>query len=157
MFESDAAAPSLPALLLQAGALLSLCVTTHAVSLVAMARALIRRQARVRSRFSADIILVIGVTTAVVLLHLVEIAFWAAFYTWKGCLPDFRTAFYFSSVTYTTVGYGDVVLPVGFRGFSSAEALSGILLTGLSSGFLFTVLSRLFGPQVSIPPVASGT
>jgi hypothetical protein len=145
MLESDAAAPGLFVLLLQASALFGLCVMIHALSLVALGRSLLRRQARGQSKFSGDLIVVLVVTCVVVLVHLTEIACWAAFYTREGCLPDFRTAFYFSAVTYTTVGYGDVVLPVGFRGLASAEALAGILLSGMSTAFLFAVLSRLFG------------
>jgi hypothetical protein len=29
---------------------------------------------------------------------------WGLFYLWRGCLPDAEVAFYFSAVTYTTLG-----------------------------------------------------
>ena len=61
-----------------------------------------------------------------------------------GCMPDLHTAFYFSAVTYTTVGYGDILLPVEWRGLAGAEALTGILMTGLSTGFFFMILSKMF-------------
>lgn len=149
MLESDAAAPGILVLILQASALFALCVMIHSLSLVALGRSLLRRLAREGRTFSGDLTVVLGVTWVVVLVHLVEIASWAAFYAGQGCLPDFSTAFYFSAVTYTTVGYGDVVLPASFRGLSSAEAIAGILLSGMSTAFLFAVLGRLFAPAAS--------
>ena len=50
-----------------------------------------------------------------VLLHLAEIAVWAFFYVWQRAMPDLATAFYFSAVTYTTTGYGDLVLAPEWR------------------------------------------
>jgi len=37
------------------------------------------------------------------------------FYLWRGCVTDAETAFYFSGVTYTTLGYDDVVLAKPWR------------------------------------------
>src|SRR5580704_10682841 len=45
-----------------------------------------------------------------ILIHVIEISVWALFYLWRGCMPNAEAAFYFSGVTYTTIGYGDVVL-----------------------------------------------
>jgi hypothetical protein len=36
-----------------------------------------------------------------------------ALYVWREALPDLHAALYFSTVTYTTTGYGDLVLPRG--------------------------------------------
>ena len=51
----------------------------------------------------------------IILLHLIQIAAWAMLYRWRGAMPDLPTAFYFSAVTYTTTGYGDLVLPPEWR------------------------------------------
>ena len=50
----------------------------------------------------------------------------------------------FLGVTYTTVGYGDLVLPQEWRLIGSVEGLTGILMCGLSSGLFFAVVSRVF-------------
>ena len=50
---------------------------------------------------------------------------------------------YFSAVTYTTTGYGDVVLPERWRLSSAVEALTGILMCGWSTGFFFAIVSRI--------------
>jgi len=64
------------------------------------------------------------------------------------------TALYFSSVTYTTVGYGDVVLPEGWRLAGGIEALTGILMCGWSTGFFFSVVSRMYRAQQAPPSAA---
>src|ERR1035441_9560569 len=78
-----------------------------------------------------------------VLLHLVEIAIWGLFYLWRGCLPNAEAAFYFSGSTYTTLGYGDVVLAKPWRLLGPIESLMGVLMCGLSTGYFFVVVSRI--------------
>jgi hypothetical protein len=82
-----------------------------------------------------------------VLLHLFEISVWAAFYLWQEAMPDWQAALYFSAVTYTTTGYGDLVLPAEWRLAGGVEALTGILMCGWSTAFFFTVVNRLSNPQ----------
>src|SRR5262245_11664067 len=79
-----------------------------------------------------------------ILLHLVEIITWGLFYAWTGAMDGVQTALYFSAVTYTTTGYGDLTLPKEWRLVGAVEALTGILMCGLSTGFFFAVLSRLY-------------
>ena len=74
----------------------------------------------------------------------VEIAVWALFFWWQQCLPDAESSFYFSGVTYATIGYGDLVLPKEWRLFGPVEGLTGILMCGLSTAFLFATLSRMY-------------
>ena len=57
-------------------------------------------------------------------------------------MPDFTTAAYFSAVTYTTTGYGDLVLPEEWRLVGGVEALTGILMCGWSAAFFFAVVSQ---------------
>jgi voltage-gated potassium channel Kch len=87
--------------------------------------------------------LVIRLAGFMILLHLVEIAAWGLVYVWRGAMPDVPSALYFSAVTYTTTGYGDLVLPPDWRLVGAIEALTGILMCGLSTGFFFAVLSRM--------------
>ena len=80
----------------------------------------------------------------IILLHLIEITTWALFYVWKDAMADLPSALYFSAVTYTTTGYGDLVLPQEWRLVGAIEALTGILMCGWSTGFFFAVVSRMF-------------
>jgi len=141
----DHIAPLSPLIkLLFIGALAGLCVAVHAAGLMVMSRWLRTGIQRSAHRYWTDVWLLVRVSWGLIFLHILEIMIWGVFYAWKGILPDLNTAFYFSSITYTTVGYGDVVLTSAWRNFSSAEALVGILMAGLSTSFFFMFLSRLF-------------
>ena len=102
--------------LIQGIALLGLTVAIHAAVLGAMfARFQKHIQIQPPLGFIANSWLLTRVAAITVLAHLVEIAIWAGFYYWKEALPDFETSFYFSSVTYATIGYGDIVLSQPWR------------------------------------------
>jgi len=131
--------------LLTAWCLLALTVTIHAAGMSALLPRTV--SALPDTRFWSVTRLLIKVAWWLVLLHLAEIAVWALFYWWQKCLPDVESSFYFSAVTYTTLGYGDVVLPKEWRAIGSVEGLTGILMCGLSTGFFFAVMSRLFLPR----------
>ena len=89
--------------------------------------------------------MLVRIASWTVLLHLIEILVWALFYVWRGAMPDFTTSAYFSAVTYTTTGYGDLVLPPEWRLVGGVEALTGILMCGLSTGLFFAVFADIFG------------
>ena len=67
---------------------------------------------------------------------------WAAVYIRLGVLADWDTAVYFSIVTMTSVGYGDVLLSGDWRLLAAFQAMNGMLLFGLSTAFLFAVLQQ---------------
>ena len=121
--------------------LMALCVVAHAAAMPVLLRWLHRRRA-FSSRPWALIKLFVHLAGAVVLLHLAEIALWAFFYAWRGAMPDLASAFYFSAVTYTTTGYGDLVLAEEWRLVGAVEALTGILMCGWSTAFFVAVVSR---------------
>jgi len=133
--------------MLYIGGLAGLCVAVHAAGLMTMSHWLRNRATPIKRSYWRDVWVLIRVSWGLILLHIVEIGIWGGFYHWKGILPDLNTALYFSSITYTTVGYGDVVLSPAWRNFSSAEALVGILMAGLSTSFFFMFLNRLFDRQ----------
>ena len=86
------------------------------------------------------------------LMHTVEIWSWAALYVWLGEFESFERALYFSTVTFTTLGYGDITLQERWRLLSGVEAVNGIMLFGVSTAFLFAVMRRLFEAASIIEP-----
>jgi hypothetical protein len=68
---------------------------------------------------------------SLLLLHLAEALVWALFMVLVGALPDLEAAAYFSLTSYTTVGYGDVLLPERWRLLGPIEAAVGILMLRL--------------------------
>jgi voltage-gated potassium channel Kch len=129
--------------------LLALCVAVHAMGMTFALRMLNKMIVRIGVRFWFSTWLLIRIAGWAVLLHLVEIAMWALFYSWRHALPDMTTAFYFSAVTYTTTGYGDVVLPGQWRLVGGVEALTGILMCGWSAAFFFAVVSQAHAARES--------
>jgi voltage-gated potassium channel len=123
--------------------LLALTVAMHAFVLGSLLKHVQESLAALPTRFGSQSRLLIRVAAVTVLAHLAEIALWAAFFVWKEALATFELAFYFSAVTYATIGYGDVVLPEPWRLLAAMEGLTGILMCGWSAAFYFAVVTRL--------------
>jgi voltage-gated potassium channel Kch len=99
---------------------------------------------------------VVRVVSVLLLLHLVEAGTWAAFYLISADLPDVETAIYFSMTSYTTVGYGDVVLPAPWRLLGPIEAAVGILMFGWSTAIIVAVITRIHGNRLRPRTEADG-
>jgi hypothetical protein len=139
--------------LLIAWCLMALCVTIHAIGLTAAFRWMKRRPATIEGHFWSATWMLICIVGWTILMHLLQIVVWALFYASKHGMPDLTSALYFSAVTYTTTGYGDLVLPVKWRLVGGVEALTGIMMCGLSTGLFFAVFAKVFGlNQTGTPP-----
>jgi Ion channel len=128
--------------LLIAWGLMAVCIVIHAGGVTSALRWL-RRHRETELRFWHWTWLFTCLAGWMILLHLVEITVWALYYVRAGAMADLPSALYFSAVTYTTTGYGDLVLPADWRLFGGVEALTGILMCGWSTGFFFAVVSRM--------------
>ncbi len=124
--------------------LAAITVVVHAVGLALMLRFLDYRGNVLMRQLGGISARLVWVACYMVLLHLLAISIWGTFYVWQGCLPDFETAFYFSGVTYATIGYGDVLLGKPWRLFGLMEGLTGILMCGLSAGVFFAVVNHIY-------------
>jgi F0F1-type ATP synthase membrane subunit c/vacuolar-type H+-ATPase subunit K len=77
-------------------------------------------------------------------VHSIEIWSYAALYHYVlGAIGDFETALYYSTVSFVSLGYGDVVLAKKWRLIGAIEAANGVILLGWSTAFLVTVIGRL--------------
>jgi len=86
--------------------------------------------------------LVVRSMVAIIILHGLVILLWASFYRMR-CFPSWDLAFYFSAASYSTVGYGDVLLPPKWRLLGPLEAIIGVLMCGISVSVLFALVTRL--------------
>jgi hypothetical protein len=82
-------------------------------------------------------------------LHAAEVGCWAAVYDASHCFPDYATAVYFSLETYSTVGYGDVVLNKEWRVLGGLEALTGMLMVSWSTVLLLGACGWIYSRRVT--------
>jgi hypothetical protein len=132
--------------LVLAFSIVAVCLVLHVASIVVMGDWLVdQRDKRTKPiRAIGYIVLLVAAFSAIIVLHMIETAIWAMFYYVRGLFPDFETALYFSITSYTTIGFGDVVLPRAWRMLGGIEGISGVLLCGLSTAFVFTIVNALF-------------
>lgn len=87
--------------------------------------------------------LVVGVLVLLLFAAtLLEAGIWAVVYLGVNALPDLETAFYFSVVTYTTLGFGDVVIGEEWRLLSAFEAVNGVMMFGWTTALVVVALHR---------------
>ena len=94
-----------------------------------------------------SMLVLVNTAWVVFVLHSLEIVIWAVAY--QALLPiselaSFEEAVYFSFVTFTTLGYGDITLSEGWRLLSGIEALNGIILLGWSTAMIFSVVQHIW-------------
>ncbi len=89
------------------------------------------------------IVLVLSAATLWLLAALsIAIWIWAGFFQILGCFNSLEESLYFSMVSFTTLGFGDVTLPQEWRILSGMIAANGLVLFGLNTAFLIEVLRR---------------
>jgi len=126
--------------------IVSVSLVIHMAGILLMAKWLLHRrdeleQSLNRRRF---VVLMITLFAAILLLHVIQTSIWAMFYYTQELFSDFETSLYFSMVSFTTIGYGDVLLPRNWRLLGVIEGFSGVLLCGLSTAFIFAVVNAIF-------------
>lgn len=129
-----------------ASAMVALTVVVHFWGLIALTRIVSGGSEKLRAHEGAGraaLVIVLGVF-GVFALHTVEIWLYAALY--RVVLIEtrsFEEALYFSTVTFASLGYGDIVLSPRWRLISAIEAANGVILFAWSTAFLFTLTRRL--------------
>jgi hypothetical protein len=127
--------------------LIALTIAIHATSVAFMVfvlhgfRVRLERQSRSLARVFA--IVIVTITTMGLLLaalHMLEAAIWAAAYLWLGALGSLGSAILYSVDSITTRGASGLTLPSHWQMMGALEAADGMLLFGISTAFIFTVM-----------------
>ncbi|MBC7768246.1 MAG: two pore domain potassium channel family protein [Phycisphaerales bacterium] len=120
-------------------------VTVHFFGLLTLLYLLRRHGVRFRANESVlgQGALIMTVIFGLFAIHTVEIWLYALAYLLLGAAVDFETALYFSTVTFASLGYGDIVLSRDWRLFGAIEAANGVILFAWSTAFLLSVMARL--------------
>ncbi|HSM41424.1 MAG TPA: ion channel [Afifellaceae bacterium] len=137
-------------MLLQIGfgsAILIVSILIH-VAFVSGAIAFLRRHASQPSRIMG----ISRISTTLVLATIwllaaqtVSVWLWSFAFLLLGIFDSLEPAIYFTLVTYTTLGYGDITLDADWRILSGMTAVNGLLMFGFSTAFLFEVYARMRG------------
>ena len=88
-------------------------------------------------------ILTAGFVLMMFFAAVLEATVWAGTYVVSGAFDHLEPAFYFSMVTYTTLGFGDIVLDSSWRILSVIEAANGIIMFGWTTALIFWVVQQL--------------
>lgn len=121
------------------------CLLLHVAVILLMAEWLLRHRDYLVGKASAlrFSLVIIVLFSGILMLHVVETGMWAVFYHTRELFSDFETSLYFSLSSYTTIGYGDLLLPRRWRLLGAIEGISGVLLCGVSTAFLFAVMNAM--------------
>jgi len=127
--------------------MVAVTIAIHATGSSVWMRSMIRRYAGRDGQWRPQDHWLVLMWTAITLLglHLAEIVVWALTYLWLPSVTGLETleqSIYFSLVTFTTLGYGDITLQPGPRLLSGIEAMNGIFLFGWSTALFFLVFQR---------------
>jgi Ion channel len=125
-------------------AVISATVLVHTVGLIAVTHLMtyVRAWFRLHRHEAGRTAAMVATVLALFVVHAVEIWLWAFVYVGIGGLPNIDTAIYFSITTFSTIGFGDVVLPDEWRLLGSLEGVSGLLLIGWSTAYLVAASTR---------------
>ena len=129
-----------------AAVIVAVCLMIHVAGILVMAEWVLRRREDLERNASRRhfFVLIGTLFGGVLFLHVIQTSLWAIFYYTQNLFSDFETSLYFSMVSFTTIGYGDVLLPRRWRLLGVIEGFSGVLLCGISTAFIFAVVNAMF-------------
>lgn len=125
-----------------------LCVVFHGIGLFSLNRAM-RTEAAVERLQKIDPLSPRGagftlfIVISIIALHGAEIWAFALAYLVTGAIQGFENALYFSTISYSTVGYNDQHISQDWRLLGAFESILGIILLGWSTAFFFRMLGRI--------------
>ncbi len=124
---------------------LGICSVIH-IAIIVWSVSLLKVLGPRLTRYSAKIRLSVLLGKAfgfVIVSHSVQVWILAFSFMIIGAIPSLSDAIYFSLTTYTTLGYGDIILGVDFRVYGAMASITGLLNIGLSTAYLAGLLIRL--------------
>lgn len=124
------------------------CVVIHGLGLFGLNRAMrtetsIERLKRIDPLSPRGTAFTLGVVIAMLALHGIEIWLFAFAYMALGAIPHLEPALYFSTISYSTVGYSDLHIAAEWRLLGAFESVLGIFLLGWSTAFFFRMIGRI--------------
>lgn len=124
---------------------LGVCAIIHVLAIAICASAIPTMAERLsKQRAFVRLIYLIGAAFGMITFsHTVQVWIWAKAFLAMGVLDDLNSALYFALATYSTVGYGDLVLGPATRIFGTFAGVTGVLTLGVSTAFLVALIWRM--------------
>jgi hypothetical protein len=125
-------------------AAMAVCLAFQALASVYAIRYFVHalRRPPARRRWLAVFLQFSTLMSLLMLGNIVQVAFWAWLYKLLGAFDDFETAMYFSGVTFTSLGYGDVVLKGLMRLLAPLQAANGLMMFGITTALFFAIVQH---------------
>ena len=128
-----------------AGLMMLATTAIHAGGMVFALHLTRERVGRLRTRLrQMHFYWIAGVVLLMFLVSLLEVSLWAATYVALDAIEGFERALYFSTVTFTTLGYGDIVLDPRWQLLAAFEAANGIIMFGWTTAIVIAVVQRVY-------------
>ena len=102
---------------------------------------------RTRIRGSMRALFVAAVILVMFLASVIETWLWATLYVAAGALDSWEEAVYFSTVTFSTLGFGDVTLEPPWRLLSAFQAVNGLILFGWTTALVYAAVEMVYGSK----------
>lgn len=128
--------------------LVAICVLVHGVGLFSLNRAM-KSEASVERLRDLDplsargVAFTFGVVVALIILHGIEIWLFAGTYLLVDALRTLEEALYFSTISYSTVGFNDALIANHWRLIPAFESIVGVIMLGWSTAFFFRMMGRI--------------
>ena len=132
-----------------AAALIVATTAIHAGGMILAMRLMRPHDGHLKRLRQMRIYRVSGVVLLMFNASLLEVLLWATTYHLLNALEGFEPAFYFSMVTFTTLGYGEIVLGEQWRLLASFEAANGIIMFGWTTAIILAAVQRIYFSEES--------
>ena len=120
-----------------------LCLMLQIALLVVVVRFYMKRQNRVNiASLWSSLAVIKGVMLLLVIGNLGQIALWAWLFNLLGEFEQFDDAFYHSTVNFSSLGYGDIVMSEQHKMLGALEAINGVLMIGVSTAALMSTFQN---------------
>ncbi|MFC0588879.1 ion channel [Novosphingobium aquiterrae] len=130
------------------GIMVVACVIIHGFGLFGLARLVrsetgVERLRHIRPLSPRGVAFTLAIVIAMLALHGLEIWAFTLIYLGIGAIPSLEEALYFSTISYSTVGYNDTHIAIEWRLLGAFESILGMVLLGWSTAFFFRMLGRI--------------
>ena len=119
----------------------------HATGMVLAMRSIHSEESLLKRVLQTKVQKVSGIVLLMFLASLLEVLVWAVTFLALNAIEGFERALYFSMVTFTTLGYGEIVLDEEWRLLASFAAANGIIMFGWTTAIVLAVVQRVYFPE----------